>query len=121
MDMTISEHFGNWVLVELEKRGAKQADLARATGLSTAYIANMVNNQKGVSPDTCRKIASYLGVPELEVLRRAGIITTRPATSPLTEAIIELGGQLNADDQQTLLDLARAMALRRKRNESNPD
>lgn len=99
-------------MLELEKRGRKQADLYRAIGGTSASVSNWVTGKSLPSVDNLRKIALYLGVSEAEILRRAGIATSRPDNSPLVEEIIEIVGMLNEDDQQDVIALIRAKLAR---------
>lgn len=107
--------FGDWLLLELEARHLKQADLYRAIGATSAGVSLWITGKVTPSVDNLRKIALYLGVPEIEVLRRAGIATSRPDNSPLVEQIVELSGRLTIDDQQDIIDFIRAKLARQTR------
>lgn len=76
------ETFGDWLRAELEQRGWKQADLARATGKPTATISRIVTQQR-LRPDdeTLQAIARALGYPAEDVYRRANRLPPKRDTS----------------------------------------
>jgi len=65
--------FSDWLLKELNKKDWIQADLARASGLTTASISKYMG---GRIPDesALKKIARALKVPAEEAFRAAGIL-----------------------------------------------
>ena len=72
------ESFRTWLLGELKKRDWTNAELARRSGLSEGGLGNVINGRRNPTPDTCRKIAKALKIPESEVFRRAGILHEPP-------------------------------------------
>lgn len=57
-------HLGERVRARLAELGMSQADLARRSGLSTGYVCNIVNGQRGkrVSIETAQRLAGALRV-----------------------------------------------------------
>jgi len=55
---------GERVKARLAELGMSQADLARRSGLSTGYVCNLVNGQRGkrISVETAQKLAGALRV-----------------------------------------------------------
>lgn len=47
---------------ELEKRNIKQSDLAKAVGVSQAFISGIINGYKMPGVPLLKRIADYLGV-----------------------------------------------------------
>lgn len=43
--------------------GLKTIELARGTGYSRPYLANVEAGRKMASPELCRKVADFLGIP----------------------------------------------------------
>lgn len=80
--------FIGWLRRELEKRGWRQADLARASGLDTAMVSNLLNGNRKPGEVSCKAIARGLGLPPETVFRAAGIL---PPINPVGEAEAELG------------------------------
>ena len=66
--------FADWLVAELAERGWNQEQLARRMGVHPGVVSSIINRVKGVGPDTARKIAGVLGVPQLKVFRKAGLI-----------------------------------------------
>lgn len=54
----------------LDELGMSQADLARKSGLSTGYVSNIVNGQRGkrVSAETAHRLARALRVRPTYIL-----------------------------------------------------
>lgn len=53
----------------------KQADLARRIGVAQSAISRWKRGESMPEPSNCRELARVFGVPEAEVLRRAGHLT----------------------------------------------
>jgi transcriptional regulator with XRE-family HTH domain len=67
--------FNDWILQQLREKNWSQADLARASGLTTAAISKYIN---GRIPDqvAMRKIARGLQIHPETAFRAAGILPT---------------------------------------------
>jgi transcriptional regulator with XRE-family HTH domain len=78
--MTISKSraFVKWLLDEIEKSGMTREELARRGGVRASSIAHIVKGDRMVGPDVARGIAKGLGVPQIEVFARAGLIDDVP-------------------------------------------
>ena len=65
--------FNDWLLKQLKEKNWAQADLARASGLTTAAISKYIN---GRIPDdaSLRKIAKALKISAEAVFRAAGVL-----------------------------------------------
>lgn len=100
--------FSGWLQEELNKRGWKAADLARAAGFSDATISNVINEIRNAGPDLCRGIAKALGEPEEKVFRLAGLLS--PLTGPQEQVsfgeLYDLWKHLNPGDRQVLREWA---------------
>src|SRR5688572_12112390 len=70
-------NFGNWLLLELEKRGMSQSDLARAGGVSRAAVSEAISGRRKVGKDLAKGIAKGLDLPEEQVFREAGLLSPR--------------------------------------------
>jgi transcriptional regulator with XRE-family HTH domain len=57
------------------------AELGRASGLSTSFIANLLNDLRQAGPEAARKIARALGMPQYVVFLAAGLLTEAPRLS----------------------------------------
>src|SRR5260370_24382594 len=61
-----------WFQQALERAGASQADLARHLRLAPSAVSRMLKGERQVKLLEAVQIAGFLGVPQEEVLRRAG-------------------------------------------------
>src|SRR5579864_8931273 len=61
-----------WFHQALERVGATQADLARHLRLAPSAVSRMVKGERQMKLLEAVQVASFLGVPEDELLRRAG-------------------------------------------------
>lgn len=121
------ETFGDWLQGELNKRGMKQADLAREAGLTTATVSRLVTQQRSPDDETCVKIARAFGnVSAEEVFRRAGKLPPAPSQEhehSLRE-LYELAKRLTSRQREELLEFAYFQYRRRREREqveSKPD
>ena len=72
--MTNNNNFGEWLLVELDRRGMSQADLARKSGVSRTAISDVISGSSKPGFRLCRGIADGLRLPFLTVLLQAGLV-----------------------------------------------
>ncbi len=75
--------FSAWLEQELAKRKWSQRDLIRAAkkfgySLSASQVSNIINNNRGPSPETCIAMAYALGLPREEVFRARGWLLKKP-------------------------------------------
>lgn len=98
--------FNDWLLTELNNREWSQADLARASGLTTAAISKYIN---GRIPDktALQKIAKALNYPPTFIFRKAGILPPQPEIDEMIEQILHEAAHLTTEDQQELLAFIR--------------
>ena len=66
-----------WFQQALERVGATQADLARHLRLAPSAVSRMIKGERQMKLLEAVQVASFLGIPEEELLRRAG----EPATA----------------------------------------
>ena len=106
------ESFADWINRELWERKIKQADLARAIGITRSSVALYTTGRNSPSSETASKIATYFGLPEIEVLRYARIATARPTKSAFIEYVEERGDLLSEEDQEDVRALIEAVHRR---------
>ena len=99
-----------------EKRGMKQEDLARASGLSKGFLSDVENNNRNVSSQALLRVANALGASVDYLLRGETMETSvsgQPLTIPqeLSRAAEELG--LSFADTVELLEAHRSVVARR--------
>lgn len=99
--------FAQWLEWQLAQRGWKQADLVRASGLSSGLLSNVMSGERKAGAATCKVIARALELPEAEVLIQAGLMSRPREWDSRVGALVELFQQLGEDDQDDILALAR--------------
>ncbi len=73
-----------WFHQALERAGVSQADLARHLRLAPSAVSRMLKGERQIKPIEFVHIASFLGVPQEEVLQHAveGTTSVAPADAP---------------------------------------
>jgi len=112
--------FNDWLEKELDSRGWSRAELARRSNLNPSTLSMIRSHKRGAGVETCRAIAKGLRLPETDVLRAAGLMAPDRSVDPVVSELLVLAGKLPADDQQDLIDLARAKLERRERAKKSP-
>ncbi len=99
--------FASWLTSELEIRGWKQADLARAADVPRGSINNLLTNMRKPGPELCTAIAEALTYPPEIVFRKAGLL---PEEIEVSEAFLELKHRFEMAPENVkteILDFAR--------------
>ncbi len=112
--------FNDWLLSQLQEREWSQADLARASGLTTAAISKYIN---GRTPDetALRKIAKALNLPADLVFEKAGVLPPKPELSPIKRALIHLAeGMPDSDIEVAIAVLEQREEYYRKNPSARP-
>jgi transcriptional regulator with XRE-family HTH domain len=107
--VVMRNEFTLWLRAELDAQGWKQADLARATGLSSGAISNVLNGQRQPSVDFVLAVARALRVSPEDLYRRAGLLPPKPEapTSPLMNEALDVLRRLPTEKQQEALNYLR--------------
>jgi len=95
--------FNTWLLSKLKEKEWSQADLARASGLTTAAISKYIN---GRIPDTeaLKKIAHAFRLPNEQVFEAAGVFSPKSKADEKIEQINHLASTMSDDEKQELLE-----------------
>lgn len=96
------ENFSDWLQNQLDERGWKQADLARASKLDTAVISNVINQRRKAGEVVCRAIAAAFNMSPETVFRAAGILPPPPPILEETQARLTVIGQRLAELKRSL-------------------
>lgn len=112
--------FVEWQETERERRSWSYADLARASGISSAQISRVTSRQQKPGREYLRGVAKAYKLPEAQVFRIAGEIDTPPDHTPGAERLSSLFPDLTDDDIDELYAIALAKLERRKRVKSTP-
>ncbi len=107
MSATVDKHFSDWLLYEMNKRGWRQSDLARAARLNRQVISSYINRRREKpDEDILIAIAKAFGYPPETVFRAAGLLPPVPPMDGLKERILHLFDQLPPEQQEQLADFA---------------
>ncbi|MCD4738336.1 MAG: helix-turn-helix transcriptional regulator [Anaerolineae bacterium] len=118
--------FSEWLGKEIKSRGWSAANLSRRSGVASAQISRILNRERGIGPDSCLAIARALGVPPVEVFRRAGLLPGNfevGALSDFTTRVRGVAESMTPAEREELLELVylfyRQAKERRQRSSSN--
>lgn len=103
--------FSEWLLQEAEKADLSFAEIARRGGISHARISQVIS---GESPgwEFCLGIARGLKLPPETILRRAGILPSKPNSNERGERLLHHFNRLSEADQELAIALLEAMVSR---------
>lgn len=106
--------FSDWLLKELNERNWTQADLHRASGLTTAAISKYF---AGRIPDevSLKKIAHAFEMKPDVVFRAAGVLPPIATTDEEIEQIIFEASKLNPQDRAEVIAFIRMKQNLRKK------
>jgi transcriptional regulator with XRE-family HTH domain len=112
------QNFGVWLRKAREEAGVSQGALAVALGVKQPVISRMENGLKSkISRDEANLIAQTLRIPIDDVYEAAGI--TSANSTEISALAVELS-QLDADDQQYILNLIRRLSASRGQQSAEP-
>ena len=109
--------FPEWLQGELDKRGWRQIDLARRSGIYPTYITFIIQGNRRPGPKFCKPIADALDLPQEIVFRQAGLLSPLLFDCSTYTEWINLFSQLSQYNQQEMIEFAR-IKLERKNQKS---
>lgn len=101
----MENEFAKWLMIEMEKRGISQAELARRSNTTQGTISRIVSGERNIGFDVCVAISRALHIAPENVLRAAGLLPPVPETTEQKETLVYLFDQLTEKDRQTILDM----------------
>lgn len=99
----IMSTFANWLEAEMARRGWSQAELGRRAGVPRGTINNIVMNSRNPGVDVCKAIAKALDLPDITVLRKAGILKKVPKRDEQIEKWDHIFNQAEDEDERRRL------------------
>lgn len=78
-------NFSEWLENQLKIRGWTQADLVKASRVTSAQISRILNGTRDPGPDVCNAIARALVIPPETVFRAAGLLPPALSSNPTLE------------------------------------
>lgn len=76
----MSSKFGDWLLDELGKRGWQQGELCTRAHIDSGTLSNIISGRRNAGDTSARGIARAFNIPEHEVFRQAGLMTSSHLT-----------------------------------------
>ena len=119
MDMTMTD-FSDWLNDELMRRGWRQADLVRATGISRSGVSLLMNGQIRPAPQTVLQLSRVLKVPPDFIMRKVGYLPPRAeGGDPTLEEVNFKYAMLPDAQKQLVLDYLDFLLMRFKKDEKS--
>ena len=113
--------FSVWVCAEIDKRGWKASDLARAANVSKGTISDILNERRRPGLDVCVAIAKALKYPPEDVLRIAGLLPPDRDLGDLSiRQLVEVARELTEEERAELLEIALLKLRRREKQSASP-
>lgn len=81
--------FVDWLQSEMDAKGWRQADLARAGGLHTGHLSRVLNRERKPGVEFCQGVARAFGMRDVDVMRIAGLAAS-PTKDEATPSLREL-------------------------------
>lgn len=117
--VSMNEDLVNFIEVEMKKRGWSQADLARATGLTTGGVSMLLNQTRKPSPDTLVTLASAFDVPPVMMFEIAGLLPKSKVKNWTNDdQLLFLYHQLPKEDKEEIEELIRFKIDRKRAGET---
>ena len=88
---------------EMEKRGWKQSDLSKYSGLDSGLINNYVSGRRNIGISSAVAIAKAFKVAPEIVLRKVGLLPDVPDTTTAEEQLLYMFRQLSAVDRKSVV------------------
>ena len=101
--------FSQWLQSEINKKGMSQADLARKSGISKAYISRIFSENRSPSAETLKAFAIALNAMPETVYRAAGLLPAETEKKLIIEELLFSLSHLTEDQQKQLLQYAKFM------------
>ncbi len=107
-----------WLDTRLRDLDLSDSDLAHRAGISHSVLSKARHQIQGIGWDAAVAIASAINVPPEVILRKVELlpIPAEQRHSPVIDEMVSLFANLNEEDQEELLQLARLKIERRKRS-----
>lgn len=107
-------NFVEWLTEELRERKMNQSDLARASGLGTGSISDVLNRKKKAGREFATAVAKGLDLPVETVFQEAGFLPKEKPHDRQLDQIMTLVESMTKDEQKELLSYIRWRNNQRK-------
>lgn len=109
-------YFSEWLQEELDRRGWRQVDLARRSGLPRQTINTLLRGRSEPRAETCLALARGLDLPAETVLMAADLLPEGqvPDRDPSLQELMNLMKRMSEDERREILDYAMWRFRRRR-------
>jgi transcriptional regulator with XRE-family HTH domain len=107
---SVSDKLADYINRELNARQWSVRELARRSGLAHTTINDVTALRSNPGLEFCRSIARAFNVPPEQVLRLAGLLPPVPEETVTIAELVFLANQLPLDEQEKLVQIAKAWA-----------
>ena len=103
--------FQDWITKQIDAADMTKRELAERAGISASLVYAVTTEGRKVSADFCVRVAPILGIPTLELLRRAGFSTLPPpdATDPILAECWRILNELTPDERGVVVRMLRGL------------
>ena len=108
----MSNIFSNRLRMARKQKGLSQTDLAKKTDLQPSTISHFENDRRSPSFENLKKLADALTVSIDYLLGR---VEEPKSSGPVAEELFRDFGQMSAEDQETLKNMASILAQKNKK------
>lgn len=111
MSGTTGSSFVQWLLTEISDRGWTREEFARRAEINSSVLTHIVNGDRSVGSDVARQLAKGLGVGQVEIFERAGLINEKlDEDEKATREIKRLLSKMDKDRKRLALKVLESMA-----------
>jgi len=111
---------GKLVDAEMKRRNLSSREVAKVVGVSHPLIGNIINGEQP-SFETCIKLVPFLHIPDVEILRMAGLIKPVSKITSEKERLLYLFEQLPPSEKEELiLNLQFKLTFLEQTGKTNP-
>ena len=111
--------FSEWLQAEMTQRDLSQSELARLAGVTRSAINGVLSGSRGPGHDLCSGIARAFKLPPEAVYRAAGLLPPVAERRAKLEELALVAGDLDDDEIEDLIDIAKMRAKKRKDKQGN--
>lgn len=95
--------FVDYIESELQRREWSRSDLARKGDITPTQVTRILSRKQMAGKDFCQAIARAFNVPEEEIFRRAGILTSKSKLSPLAERAAHIVESMQSEEAKEIM------------------
>lgn len=100
--------FAEWLEDEMEKRGWRPAELAKAAGLYQSTLWKVLNRERTAGADVCTALSRAMKLPPELIFRKAGLLPGLPGPEddPTFGELLSYVKRLSVKDRREVLKYA---------------